>query len=169
MDFCDRLYKVERQLKDISAIERYHERKKLSLPILEEFSKWLKVQAPKVLPKSALGKAIKYCKSQWHKLEAFLLDGRLELDNNRAERAIKPFVLGRKNWLFSNTAKGAKSSALIYSVVETSKANNLNPYANLKYLFEELPNVDLTDSNEIQKYLPWSDYIPEGCRIPSKK
>lgn len=97
------------------------------------------------------------------------MDGRLELDNNRAERAIKPFVLGRKNWLFSNTAKGAKSSALIYSVVETSKANNLNPYAYLKYLFEELPNVDLTDSTEIEKYLPWSDYIPESCRIPSKK
>nr|WP_228552399.1 transposase domain-containing protein [Gracilibacillus salitolerans] len=57
----------------------------------------------------------------------------------------------------------------MYSVVETSKANNLNPYAYLKYLFEELPNVDLTDSNEIKKYLPWSDYIPEGCRIPSKK
>ncbi|CQR46243.1 Transposase IS66 family protein [Paraliobacillus sp. PM-2] len=97
------------------------------------------------------------------------MDGRLELDNNRAERAIKPFVLGRKNWLFSNTAKGAKSSALIYSVVETSKENNLNPYAYLKYLFEELPNVDLTDPNEIQKYLPWSGELPEACRVPSKK
>lgn len=169
LNFCDHLYKVERQLKELDAIDRYHKRKELSLPILDEFSKWLKVQTPKVLPKSALGKAIKYCKSQWPKLEAFLLDGRLELDNNRAERAIKPFVLGRKNWLFSNTAKGAKSSALIYSVVETSKENNLNPYAYLKYLFEELPNVDLTNPNEIQKYLPWSDTLPEACRVPSKK
>nr|WP_121605182.1 IS66 family transposase [Virgibacillus sp. Bac332] len=169
LNFCDQLYKVERQLKDLNDVERYDERIKLSLPILEEFSKWLKVQAPKVLPKSALGKAVKYCKSQWPKLEAFLSDGRLELDNNRAERAIKPFVLGRKNWLFSNTAKGAKSSALIYSVVETSKENKLNPYAYLKYLFEELPNADLTDDKVIQKYLPWSDSIPEYCRIPSKK
>lgn len=169
LDFCDQLYKIERQLKTLTDVERYHERKKLSLPILDEFSKWLKVQAPKVLPKSALGKAVKYCKSQWHKLEAFLLDGRLELDNNRAERSIKPFVIGRKNWLFSNTAKGAKTSALIYSIVETAKENNLNPYAYLKYLFEELPNIDVEDSTLIAKYLPWSGNIPEHCRIPSKK
>ncbi|KGX83564.1 IS66 family transposase, partial [Pontibacillus litoralis] len=90
LNFCDQLYKVERQLKELDAVDRYHKRNELSLPILDEFSKWLKVQTPKVLPKSALGKAIKYCKSQWPKLEAFLLDGRLELDNNRAERAIKP-------------------------------------------------------------------------------
>nr|WP_157184227.1 IS66 family transposase [Evansella cellulosilytica] len=169
LSFCDQLYKVESQLKGVDSSERHQQRQKLSQPILNEFSDWLKAQTPKVLPKSSLGKAIKYCHSQWEKLEAFLLDGRLELDNNRAERAIKPFVIGRKNWLFSNTAKGARSSALIYSVVETAKENNLNPYAYLKYLFEELPNIDLTDSDTLKKYLPWSETIPEGCRIPSKK
>ncbi|WP_245719456.1 IS66 family transposase [Pelagirhabdus alkalitolerans] len=153
----------------MDAVERYQKRGKLSLPILDAFSKWLNVQAPKVLPKSALGKAIKYCKSQWLKFGAFLFDGRLELNNNRAERAIKPFVIVRKNRLFSNTAKETKSSALIYSVVETAKANKLNPYAYLNYLIEELSNIDVTVPNEIQNYIPWSGDIPEGCRTPSKK
>ena len=97
------------------------------------------------MPKSALGQAIKYCRNQWGRLEAFLEDGRLEIDDNRAERSIKLFVIERKNWIFSNTAKGAKSSTIIYSIVETAKENGLNPFNYLKYLFEELPNINLTD------------------------
>jgi hypothetical protein len=110
-----------------------------SQPILDAFSAWLREQTPRVLPKSALGKAIKYCRNQWDRLVAFLEDGRLEIDNNQAERSIKPFVIGRKNWLFSNSAKGAESSAIIYSVVETAKENGLNPFNYFNYLFEELP------------------------------
>ena len=117
-----------------------------------------------VLPKSALGKAIKYCRKQWHKLIVFLEDGRLEIDNNRSERSIKPFVIGRKNFLFSNTPKGAKSSAIIYSIVETAKENGLIPFEYLKYLFEQLPNIDTTNKDDLDQLLPWSSTIPSHCQ-----
>ncbi|MFD1068296.1 IS66 family transposase, partial [Oceanobacillus locisalsi] len=134
LDFCNQLFQIERDLKDVSPEIRYEERQKRSQPVLEAFSVWLREQTPRVLPKSALGQAIKYCRNQWDRLEAFMKDGRLEIDNNRAERSIKPFVIGRKAWLFSNSAKGAKASAIIYSVVETAKENGLNPFKYLHYL-----------------------------------
>jgi hypothetical protein len=94
---------------------------------------------------------------------AFLEDGRLEIDNNLSERSIKPVVIGRKNWLFANTPQGARASAIIYSIVETAKANGLNPYYYLRYLFEQLPNIDLTDENSLDQMLPWSATIPVSC------
>lgn len=166
--FCNQLFEIERELKDVSPQERYEERLKRSQPVLEAFSAWLREQTPRVLPKSALGQAIKYCRNQWERLKAFLQDGCLDIDNNRGERSIKPFVIGRKNWLFSNTAKGAKSSAIIYSVVETAKENGLNPFNYLSYLFEELPNLDTTDKTKLDQLLPWSQTIPEECRVPNK-
>ncbi|PAV31081.1 IS66 family transposase [Virgibacillus profundi] len=166
--FCNQLFAIERELKEVSLKERYEIRLERSQPVLEAFSAWLREQTPRVLPKSALGLAIKYCRNQWDKLEAFLQDGRLEIDNNRGERSIKPFVIGRKNWLFSNTQKGAESSAIIYSIVETAKENGLNPFHYLKYLFEELPNMDTTDKTKLDQLLPWSQTIPEECRVPNK-
>jgi hypothetical protein len=166
--FCNQLFSIERDLKDVSPEERYKKRLERSQPVLEAFLAWLHEQAPRVLPKSALGQAIKYCRNQWDRLVAFLEDGRLEIDNNRAERSIKPFVIGRKNWLFSNTIKGAKSSAIIYSIVETAKENGLNPFNYLKYLFEQLPNINLTDKEKLDQLLPWSTTIPEECRVPNK-
>ncbi|TRM13138.1 IS66 family transposase [Lentibacillus cibarius] len=166
--FCNKLFDMERELKDASPQERYEKRLERSQPVLEAFLAWLKEQTPRVLPKSALGKAIKYCRNQWERLEAFLKDGRLEIDNNRAERSIKPFIIGRKNWLFSNTTKGAKSSAIIYSVVETAKENGLNPFNYLSYLFEELPNMDTTDKEQLAQYLPWSATLPQECHVPNK-
>jgi hypothetical protein len=124
---------------------------------------WLKIQEQKVLPKSGLGKAITYCLNQWDKLVAFLEDGRLEIDNNRSERSIKSVVIGRKAWLFSNTPQGARASAIIYSIVETSIANELNPYYYLRYLFEQLPNLDLTDIDALDQILPWSTTLPVSC------
>src|SRR5690625_3384161 len=121
--FRNQLFDIERSLKDSNPRERHQECLVCSQPVLEAFSAWLKEQPPGVIPKSALGKSIKYCRNQWERLVVFLEDGRLELDNNRAERSIKPFVIGRKNWMFSNTAKGAETSAIIYSVVETAKGN----------------------------------------------
>jgi len=111
------------------------------------------------------GEAIGYCLKQRGRLEAFLLDGRLELDNNRSERSIKPFVIGRKNWLFANTPQGAKASATIYSIVETAKENGLNPFAYLRYLFERLPNIDIHDEGVLDKLLPWSRDLPLECRV----
>jgi len=132
---------------------------------VDEFLAYLKYYMPRVLPKSVLGVAIRYYLNQWDKLTAFLLDGRLEIDNNISERAIKPFVIGRKNWLFSNTPKGARASATIYSIVETAKENGLNPFEYLKYLFEKLPNVDIKDKEALDDVLPWSTTLPAYCRV----
>jgi len=93
--------------------------------VVEAYWAWLRKQWSRTLPKSLLGQAIAYSLSPWDKLTAFLQDGRLELNNNRSERSIKPFVIGRKNWLFANTPRGAKASATIYSVIETAKENGL--------------------------------------------
>ena len=162
LDFCNQLFTIERDLHDATPEERYQKRLELSRPVLDAFSAWLKIQLPRVLPKSALGEAIRYCRNQWDKLETFLLDGRLEIDNNRSERSIKPFVIGRKGWLFSNTPRGARASAVIYSIVETAKENGLNPFQYLCYLFEQLPNLGDGDLDEL---LPWSKSLPDACRI----
>ena len=168
LHFCNQLFAIEREIKDKSAKERYTIRLEKSRPVLDAFLIWLQTQQPRVLPKSALGQAITYCLNQWAKLEAFLLDGRLEIDNNRSERSIKPFVIGRKNWLFSNTPRGARASAVIYSLVETAKENGLNPYYYLHYLFEKLPNTDLTNTESIDSLLPWSKSLPINCRVFNK-
>lgn len=165
LEFCNRLFALERELKRVSDEERYRERLKRGRPLIDEFKAWLDYQRPRVLPKSAFGQAIGYCLNQWSKLLAYLADGRLELDNNRAERSIKPFVIGRKGWLFSNTPRGAKASATIYSIVETAKENGLNPFTYLIYLFERLPNIDVKDRNALDELLPWSPGLPAGCRI----
>lgn len=163
LKFCNFLFQVERELADVSFEDRYKIRIERSWPILDAFLSWLKTQKPRVLPKSAFGQAIKYCLNQWNKLTAFMMDGRLEIDNNRAERSIKPFVIGRKNWLFSNTSRGAQASAIIYSIIETSKENGLNPYEYLKYIFEQLPNVDIKDTAVLDSLLPWAATLPEIC------
>ena len=111
---------------------------------------------PSILPKSLLGVAVKYALNQWEKLVRFLEDGRIEISNNRAERSIKPFVIGRKNWLFANTPKGAHASAIIYSIVETAKENLLDPYAYLTHLFEKLPNMDCNSIEALDQLLPWN-------------
>lgn len=165
LKFCNRLFDIEREIKELSAKERYKIRLEKSRPIVDSFYAWLKYQKPRVLPKSAFGEAISYCLNQRDRLVAFLTDGRLELDNNLSERSIKPFVIGRKNWLFANTPKGAKASATIYSIVETAKENGLNPFAYLKYLFEQLPNVDICDKDVLDKFLPWSSDLPPECRV----
>ena len=98
---------------------------------------------------------------------AFLQDGRSELDNNRSERSIKPFVIGRKNWLFANTPNGARSSAVTYSMVETANENGLNPFTYMTHLFEQLPNVDTTNPAVLDALLPWSANLPAVCRVPA--
>lgn len=163
LQFCNHLFAIERDLKELEPHDRYEKRLELSKPVLDSFFSWLNIQKQKVLPKSSLGQAITYCLNQWDKLVAFLEDGRLEIDNNRSERSIKPVVIGRKNWLFSNTPQGAKASAIIYSIVETAIANGLNPFYYLRYLFEQLPNIDLTDIDALDRLLPWSKTLPITC------
>ena len=107
---------------------------------------------------------IPYALSQKKYLENVFLDGRCELSNNRAERGIRPFTIGRKNWLFSITPKGAETSAIVYSIVRTAIENNLNPYKYLEYLFEELPN----STEKIETFFPWSEKVKEKCVIKAK-
>lgn len=110
-----KLYRIETSLKDKGADDKYQTRQEKTKPLLDKFAKWLaKANVP---PKTTLGKAIQYCQNQWHKLIRYIDDGNLFIDNNRAERAVKPFVIGRKNWMFSNTANGAKASAMLYSII----------------------------------------------------
>ena len=165
LKFCNKLFEIERELHEVTDAERYEGRITKSKPLLDKFKDWLQYQSKRVAPRTPLGKAVQYCRNQWDKLSAFLLDGRLEIDNNRSERSIKPFVIGRKNWLFSNTPKGAASSATIYSIVETAKENGLNPFEYLKYLFDKLPNIDFKDNMTLDDFMPWATALPQECRV----
>ena len=119
---------------------------------------------PTVFTLTALGKALHYLREQWPYLVRYLEDGRLELSNNRAERSIKPFVIGRKNWLFSNTPAGAQSSAVIYSLIETAKENDLDPYRYLVWLLHNAPDMSQTDEAWAESFLPVN--APQECRSP---
>lgn len=164
-NYCDQLFSLERELSEYSDEERYNKRLEMAVPILDAFLEWLKTC--NALPQSLIGKAVKYTLGQWQYLKNYLLDGRLELSNNRAERSIKPFVIGRKNFLFSDTPNGAKASAIIYSLVETAKENGLNPMAYLIYIMKELPNIEPKDLLvTIEKFLPWN--VPDSCKTNPK-
>lgn len=145
--YCDKLFRIEEEIKELSVEEKYEKRLELAKPVWDAYLVWLKTV--NALPKSALGKAISYSLGQWKYLQNYLLDGRCEISNNRAERSIKPFVIGRKNFLFANTPLGAKASAITYSIIETAKENSLNPFEYLRYLFEELPNVDFQKTPDV--------------------
>jgi len=156
MQRINQLFAIERELQAKSPEERLAARNLRSRPIVEELRKWLDDVAPSVLPKSLFGLAVSYGRHQWTKLVRFLEDGRIEISNNAAERSIKPFVIGRKNFLFCNTPKGARASAVIYSIIESAKENRLNPYAYLNHLFEKLPNLESRDNQSLDSLLPWA-------------
>jgi len=118
-----------------------------------------------VPPKTLLGKAIAYLQAEWPRLTVYLEDGRLAIDNNGVENAIRPFALGRKNWLFSATTDGAASSAALYSLVETARANGLNPYAYLKHVFTVLPQG--SDPPALDALLPWNVDRDQLARLRS--
>jgi len=136
-----KLYQIEREIKDKSAAEKTTVRQQKATPVIEKIKTWLDSKATNVLPKSLLGKAIYYTLGLWPQLTVYLEDGHIPIDNNAAENAIRPFVIGRKNWLFSGSPRGAKASAVLYSLIETAKANGLEPGAYLQYLFENLPEA----------------------------
>jgi transposase len=152
LSLIQKLYGVESQAKKLAPETRYEQRQRRAKPVLEELRTWLDQSLPQVPPTSATGKALHYLHKQWPKLVRYLDDGRLEIDNNLAENAIRPFVLGRKNWLFSDSVKGVKASANLYSLIETAKANGLEPYAYLRYVFTALPKADTV--NAIEALLP---------------
>ncbi len=124
---------------------------------------WLKKKEKHVTPKSLLGKAVNYCLNQWTGLQNYIMDGNAEIDNNSAENAIRPFALGRRNWLFSGTPEGAHASALVFSLIETAKANGLEPYRYLRFLFEKLPTTPATDIRQLlpTRLKPGDLVVPE--------
>ena len=156
LDRINRLFAIERELQRCAPEERLQLRNLKSRPIVEKFRKWLDELLPGILPKSLLGLAVRYGLNQWQKLIRFLEDGRIEISNNRAERSIKPFVISRKNFLFCNTPRGARASAVIFSIIETAKENGLNPYAYLNHLFEKLPNLESRDNAALDQLVPWN-------------
>ena len=149
------LYAIEHRVREQTAAERLAVRQAESMPVLNDLHAWLVATLPKVLPGSPLGRALGYLERHWTGLVRYCDDGRLEIDNNRCENAIRPFVIGRKNWLFSDTVKGARSSANLYSLIETAKANGLEPTAYLRRVFTLLPAA--TTVADIEALLPWAE------------
>ena len=141
LEFIGRLYRIEKEarVKELCVTELCELRQQQAKPVLDEFKDWLDEKAPLTPPGGLLGKAISYTLNQWPRLIVYLQDGRLRPDNNLVENAIRPFVVGRKNWLFSGHPRGAEASAFLYSLIETAKANGLRPHAYMRYLFDQLP------------------------------
>lgn len=161
VSYCDKLFHFEKQFALLSPENRLKEREQLSRPLMEEFFDWM--ERLSVLSNTLLGKAVHYAKSQQKYLEHYLLDGRLEISNNRTERSIKPFVNGRKNWLFSNTPSGARASAIYYSLIVTAKENGLNPFEYLTRILSNAPN--LGNPGFVGAI---SDLLPEISALPDK-
>jgi transposase len=147
LKYIRQLYKIEKdaQKNDLSNEQLLKERQEKAKPVLDEFKRWLNVKVDEAPPKSLLGKAIHYTLNQWHRLVVYADTGHVPPDNNMAENTIRPFVIGRKNWLFSGTPEGAAASAALYSLIETAKANGLEPYWYLRHLIENLPDAMTED------------------------
>ena len=152
--YCSGLFKLEESFAELTPEKRYTKRLEQEKPVLDALLAWANELIPKTAPKSALGKALHYLLEQWPYLLRYLEDGRLELSNNRAERSIKPFVMGRKNFLFCNTPAGAQSSAVAYSIIETAKENGLDPYRYLLWIFRTAPCLAQSDPDWAAKLLP---------------
>jgi transposase len=148
LKFYQRLYAVETKAKGLSWEARHALRQKESVPIWDEFKAWVDKHEKKVPPKSKIGQAFHYFLGEYEYLRGYLADGRLEMDNGFAERAIKYFAIGRKNWLFADSEAGANASALFYSFVVTAKLNGLDPYEILKQVFDQVPLAKSIDDFE---------------------
>ena len=159
--YINALFKLEQDYAELSPEERYARRLTESKPIAEAFFEW--AASLGALPKSPLGEAVRYALSQQKWLMNVYLDGGTEISNNRTERAIRPLVQGRKVWLFSTSVDGVTATSILYSILETAKANDLHPRKYLEHLLTVLPNAKTSD---LESLLPWSDTLPEDCRAP---
>jgi len=154
INLIQKLYRIEQQIKNQPPDKRLEIRQTHSLPVLTQIKTWLDNSLNNTVPKSKLGEALGYLAKNWEKLKVYSTNGQLNIDNNPVENAIRPFAIGRKNWLFSNSVKGAKASAMLYSLIETAKANQLEPQAYLKDLFTDLPNCETLE--QFEQLLPWN-------------
>ncbi len=158
--YCTQLFKLEEQWKDLTTGERQKKRSEQAKPVLDAILAWSKTRT--AAPKSKLGIALNYLKNQWPTLTTYLQDGRIELSNNRAERSIKPFVISRKNFLFANTTNGAQSCAVLFSLIETAKENNLDPCRYLTWILKEAPKRSCSDPDWARTLIPQN--APPDCR-----
>lgn len=147
------LYAIETRIKNKPNEEKQQIREKDAKPILENLKAWATKASVNTTPKSKTGIALNYFLNNYEKLSVYLSDGRLNIDNNPVENAIRPFTIGRKNWMFSDSEAGAKASAMMYSVIETAKANNLEPYQYLRTVLSKLPQANSLEG--IEQLLPW--------------
>jgi transposase len=156
IEWFAKLYAIEKQLKEDKATSEHIKQARMTkaMPILSEFKQWLLTQQKTVLPKSPLGKALFYSIKHWDSLTQYINDGRLEIDNNRSERAIKSFVIGRKNWLFNSSTKGAHASSILFSLVQTCKEHGVDVFAYFKYALESIAKRN--NENDIQQLLPYN-------------
>ncbi len=158
MNYINQIYVFDRDSRDLSIDERYEYKQIHIKPLMIKFRDWLNEKQLTSAPQSSYGKAVNYAVNYLPTIMNYLNDGRLELDNNKAERAIKPFVIGRKNWLFSNTPNGARSSAILYSIVQTCLLNKINPYKYLAFVLDYLANNKINQI-KLNDVLPYSQNI----------
>ena len=164
--YIDRLFKIENEIKDLPYEEIREKRLERSRPILDAFWSWVDETAAIPTTNEKLTAALNYSKNQKKHLETFLEDGRLPISNNLCEASIRPFATGRRAWLFADSPKGATANAVLYTLVESARANELDVFEYLNYLLTEIPNSDYLHQPEVlEKYLPWSQELPEVCRL----
>ncbi|PLC51978.1 hypothetical protein CR155_20575 [Pollutimonas nitritireducens] len=154
IDYFVRLYRIEREFKDATDEQRFQARQERSLPVLAALREWLDAALPVVAPKTKLGEALAYLNKYWSRLVRYTERGDLPIDNNAVENSIRPFVIGRRGWMFADTPGGAHASAVVYSLVETAKANGHEPYTWLKHVLERLPAAKTVE--DIEALLPWN-------------
>ena len=164
-DYCSQLFELEKEYADLDADTRKARRLETEPAIWEAYWSWLETVNP--AGGSRLAKAVTYAKNQKPYMENYLLDGRCSISNNIAENIARPYAVGRKNFLFHDTVKGARASSIIYSLVETAKLNNLNIYAYLETVLLYMPDYK-NEPEWIEELMPWSDRIQQRCRIKSK-
>ncbi|MDD3186815.1 MAG: IS66 family transposase [Anaerostipes sp.] len=170
IEYCKKLFVIESELEALSSEARKIQRQERSKPVLEAFWSWVEINKDNCLPKSKLFKAFNYAINQKEGLMNFLKDGNIAISNNLAENSIRPFTIGRKNWLFSGSPEGADASAAVYSVIETAKANNINPYDYLVYIFKFLPGVRFDEEPEfLEDFLPWHPDVQAFCNNKVRK
>ena len=164
------LYKIEEMIRDKSPEERYEERQKQAKPLLEAFFEWLHTLEDSVDRSSLIGEAVLYTLNQEVYLKRYLEDGHISIDNLAAERALKNFAAGRRNWLFAKSIRGAQASATVYSITETAMLNGLKPYHYLTYVMEKMKDLGpFPDKAAMPKLLPWSNSLPADCYSNIKK
>lgn len=165
--YCNQLFDIESGLKELEPEERYAKRLEKERPVLDKFWKW--IDGMNALGGSKLAKAIQYAKNQKPYMENYLLDGRCSISNNAAERAVKSYVMGRKNFLFHDTVKGAQASAIIYSLAETAKANGLNVRLYLETVLNKMLDYKNEPDSILEALMPWSEAMQKTCSLNRNK